>query len=164
MRDGPPKNALGTVVFRDAVARAEGAHVSLSIVVLPSWAERGATVAVVAKERLVCARCDGGGCDGCEKSGAVKLPREAEARTFSLVLPPNMVEPSAVRVPRPFGERLPVALAICVVRLGEAASGCSLVSVPSPEEPAGPPRSLVWAAPVVALVVALVAALVAFGR
>ena len=164
MRDGPPKNALGTVVDRDAVGRAEGAHVSVSIVVPPSWAERGATVTVVAKERVVCARCDGGGCDGCEKSGAVRRPREAEARTFSLVLPVNMVAPSAVRVPWPFGERSPVGLAVCVVRLGEAASGCSLVAASSAEAPSGPPRALVWAAPVVAFVVALVAALVAFGR
>jgi hypothetical protein len=162
MREGPPKNALGTVVDRDAVAGAEGAHVSLSIVVLPRWAELGATVTVVAKERVVCARCDGGGCDGCEKSGAVRLPREAEARTFTLVLPAKMAAPSAVRVPRPFGDASPVALAVCVVRLGDAAAGCALVS---PEAaPEGPPRSLVRALPVVAVVVALVAALVAWGR
>lgn len=163
MRDAPKtKNALGSVLDREAVAGAVGAHVTMGIVIPSAWAADGATVTVAPKKRLVCARCDGGGCDGCGRGGAVVLSDDDAARSFTVVLPAGMGEVAAVRVPRPFGKNSPIGLAVCVVRVGDVATGCALVS--SAEAPRGARPALVWAAPLVAIVLALVAALVASGR
>ena len=37
------------------------------------WLTEGATIEVVLPRNLTCARCDGGGCDACDRSGAITV-------------------------------------------------------------------------------------------
>ena len=90
------------------------------------------------------------------------LSDDDAARSFTVALPAGMGEVAAVRVPRPFGENSQIGLVVCVVRVGDVASGCALV--PPGESSRGARPALVWAAPLVAIVLAIVAALVASGR
>ena len=56
MHDAPKtKNALGSVLDREAVAQSAGAHVTLGIVIPSAWAVGGATVTVAAGGLLVLA-------------------------------------------------------------------------------------------------------------
>jgi len=56
------------------------------------WFERGARLSVEVPRRLVCAACEGGGCDRCSRSGAFEVP-SAGPLEFSL---PRSVEPSGI--------------------------------------------------------------------
>jgi hypothetical protein len=62
---------------------------------------------------LLCAACDGGGCDACERSGAVTLRDRGEpADLVQVTLPRNRSEPFVVRLPErgglpPVGSELP---------------------------------------------------------
>lgn len=59
---------------------------------------------VVAPGRVPCSRCDGGGCDACNRSGAIKLDPVPARRTLIASLPPDLDSPVALRIVNPFGE------------------------------------------------------------
>jgi hypothetical protein len=44
------------------------------------WLEEGAAIEIELPRNLTCAACDGGGCDTCERSGAVSVRSRGEAR------------------------------------------------------------------------------------
>lgn len=72
-----------------------GPDVLHEIEVPAPWFERGARVQVDLPRRLVCAACEGGGCDRCGRSGAFEVPRD-EPLEFTL---PTGTEPGVgVRV------------------------------------------------------------------
>jgi len=56
------------------------------------WLTEGATIEVVLPRNLTCARCEGGGCDACDRSGAITVRGRAD--------PPDLVP-----VNLPAGER-----------------------------------------------------------
>lgn len=64
--------------------------------VLPEWLDRRETIAFVVPKRVTCARCDGGGCDACARSGAFRIDGDDAARTLQLTLPGA---PAVVRIP-----------------------------------------------------------------
>ena len=74
------KSSLGRVVDPGALDLSAGPRARLSVEVPEAWLAEGADVAVTAPARLVCARCDGGGCDGCARSGALRSPEGARLR------------------------------------------------------------------------------------
>ena len=156
---------LGKVADAEAAASAEGAHVAVTIRVARAWVARGEAieVEVEAPELARCARCEGGGCDGCGRSGAVRLASEVAERTFTLALPAGLAERTLVRVPRPFGEEGPIGLAVCEVQLAEGAERCRLRAPLTPASPPALPLApLAWLAPLAAVAAAIAWAL--FGR
>ena len=91
---------LGRVTTRTDVPR--GPDVVHRIRVPRAWLEAGAVVELELPRNLACATCDGGGCDVCERAGAVALRGRREL-------------PELVRVTLPSRNREAVAAAPSVV-------------------------------------------------
>jgi len=152
------------VVDREGLDDDPGPRIRVRIGVPPAWAEARATVTVEAPRRSACARCEGGGCDGCGRSGVVRLADEPAARTFEVQLPASLGAGALVRLVRPFGAESPVAQVLCEIRPTAEPEGCSrpgtasgaLVRVPPPGPLVRAASAPPWtkAAFVVALVVA----------
>jgi hypothetical protein len=68
------------------------------------WLAAGDTVDIVIPARVACARCEGGGCDRCNRSGALRVPGDEAARTLRLALPRPAGERTRVRVACPLGD------------------------------------------------------------
>ncbi len=82
----PPK-PLARVTDPDALNASSGPRAQLSIAVPRSWFETGAELELLAPKRLACQRCDGGGCDSCDRAGVWRAPPAVDARTLKLQLP-----------------------------------------------------------------------------
>jgi hypothetical protein len=129
---------LGRVVPGD-LERPRGPDANHRIRVPRAWLERGAVVELELPRNLVCAACDGGGCDVCERSGAVTLRERGEpADLVEVTLPGEQSEPFVIRLPErgglaPVGSGLPRGhLLLRVEPSAEADASVSLaVSVPS---------------------------------
>jgi hypothetical protein len=79
-----------------------GADGLLSVTVLPLWLESGARLLVRRPRKLVCAACEGGGCDACERSGALVLPsaEDADEEILEVSLPQvDPARPVVLRIP-----------------------------------------------------------------
>lgn len=151
-------NTLGRVVDRDELERATGAWIRVDVGVPPEWASEGASVEVEAPERVPCARCDGGGCDGCGRSGALRLSPEPRERTFTLTLPSSLERPVTVRVTRPFGAQGDIGLVFCALRPSEIPSRCRKSAELAVVAGSTPDQTLLrYAVPVVLAVVSAVA-------
>jgi hypothetical protein len=158
------KAELGQVVDREGLAACRGALGRLRIAVPAAWSDEGAEIEIAAPGRVACARCDGGGCDGCGRSGAHRIPGEPGARTLRLRLP-GSVDPGAavvLRVARPFDEAPSLEQLLVEVTAGaEPSPGVTRVP-PAVDSPAGArPLRAVTVATVIAAVLALLAALAA---
>lgn len=93
--------ALGRVLDSsalDACAEPRGKH---AIEIPIEWV--GADILVAVPARIVCARCDGGGCDGCRRSGGHRIDGDEQARAIRVTLPLVMNGAVVLRVVRPFG-------------------------------------------------------------
>lgn len=112
-------NRLAKVAAPEDLASSEGAIARSRLEVPASWA--GATIEVEVPSRLTCGACDGGGCDRCQRSGAVRL---SAPRSVSVGLPVALGDGALLRVPDPFeGEEL--AILLLEVRVADAPSpGC----------------------------------------
>lgn len=80
-----------------------GPDVTYSVEVPGSWLAAGATITVELPRVLACAACAGGGCDACERAGALRLRSAAESpESVQVTLPSREYAPGAslcVRVP-----------------------------------------------------------------
>ena len=168
---------LGKVTSELDVPRGpDGVH---RITVAREWLSRGATVEFELPRNIACARCDGGGCDLCERSGAVSTRgRKDAAETIQITLPqtdPDEDPTSStkrtvvVRIPERGGladaeSELPRGNLLVNVRLGtveDANAEHVSLSIPPPPvappsarpEPARPPPT--WALAVAAAIVLL---------
>jgi hypothetical protein len=129
----------------------------MTVDVPPEWLADGATIEVTVPPRVTCARCDGGGCDGCGRSGALRLAATA-ARRFELALPRSAATCALVRLMRPLGEEAGLEQLIVELRTG-APLACRRVGDGRRIRARLSVRSAVVAvAVVVALALALVAA------
>ena len=88
-----------------------GPDVQHKVNVKRSWLLRGETIELTLPRNLACAACKGGGCDRCERSGAITLrPRGVDAVPIKVPLPRRSTEdlarePSVVlRIPEQGGE------------------------------------------------------------
>jgi len=115
----------------DACDKPRGRHV---IEVPPGWA--GAVIEVVIPARVTCARCDGGGCDGCGRRGGHRVPGDPTARLVRVRLPSEMEDGVMLRILRPFGEDgAGIAQLHLEARAGAAAStGVTWCEAAVPEE------------------------------
>jgi|SRR6185437_15595228 len=150
------KTSLGRVTDPDALSTGAGPRARLSVEVPEAWLAEGADVAVTAPARLVCARCDGGGCDGCARSGALRSPEGDRVVHASFPASPRSLGPRglALRIPHPFGAGHAIEQLLLELRPGAAPSPC-VARVTRP--PTGSPGRLRLAWPVAAI--AIVAAL-----
>ncbi len=113
-----------------------GPDVTLQIHVPPAWF--GSDVLVVLPRNLHCAACDGGGCDGCDRSGAVSLrARDDEPTEIRVRLPERDESRPGVclRIPEQGGASADPELGrghlLLTVKSGAAPSGeVTLVEVP----------------------------------
>jgi hypothetical protein len=109
---------LGRVADPEALAADRGPCARLGVVVPVAWSEAGGQIEVVAPKRLACARCDGGGCDGCGRSGALRAPDDERGRALRVTLPKRAPGAVVVRIAHPFGERSPIAQLLLEIRPG----------------------------------------------
>lgn len=99
--------ALGQVLDVGALDSSRGPSARVRVGVEAGW-RRGDTLAIVVPERLPCARCDGGGCDSCGRSGALRAPADPDARTVRVEVPDVPAAGVAIRLVKPFGEAVDV--------------------------------------------------------
>lgn len=111
---------LGRVIDTEAAANVGGPKGRLVVTVPPEWAE--GDIAIAVPHRLRCEACDGGGCDACNRSGAIAVDAPEEARKVSLRLPAGLERGALVRLVTPFGESVDVAMLIVELRVGSAPS------------------------------------------
>ncbi|MDI1447613.1 hypothetical protein [Polyangium sp. 6x1] len=167
-------NAMGEALSRvldpaalDACDKPRG---RLVIEVPADWA--GAVIEVVIPTRVACARCDGGGCEGCGLRGGHRVPGDPTGRLVRTRLPSALEGGVVLRILRPFGDDgAGIAQLHLEVRAGTAASaGVTWCASAVPEEPrieraepraVAPPLGARKAATYATIAVAL-AALVAF--
>ena len=124
----------------------DGSRASLSVNVPSHWFEEGASIELTVPTRLTCARCDGGGCDGCERSGALRAPADEDRRRVIVNLPPQSNTNLRIRIVDPFeGE---IAQLLIDVRAGELVPWVKRIEAAQQVQPR-------WAWIVAALVVAL---------
>lgn len=90
-----------------------GPDVQHKVSVKRSWLLRGETIELTLPRNVACAACKGGGCDRCERSGAISLrPRGVDPVPIRVPLPRRSAEelarePSLVlRIPEQGGEPL----------------------------------------------------------
>ena len=91
---------LGSVLERDDPSVETGPRGRLTVDVLDVWLEAGTVLEIVVPARLACARCDGGGCDACGRSGAIRIDRGEHDRTVRVTLSESA---RGLRLVRPFG-------------------------------------------------------------
>lgn len=158
--------SLGRILDPQALDDEHGHRGRLRITVPAAWTNAPCELELVVPLRLPCARCDGGGCDGCGRSGAVKAPRGEAERTLSARLPKGIEEGVALRIAQPFGAEGEIVQLFVEVRVGAAASpGVRRIEPPPPLSPPRVGRPVAIALSV-ALSLATLAALLAglFGR
>jgi hypothetical protein len=127
------KTELARVVDPAALDSAPGARGRVRVVVPDAWAREQAEIEIVAPARVPCARCDGGGCDGCARSGALRTPGDAAARTLRVRLPERVGEGVALRLHHPFGEDAGIEqLVLTLVAGDEPSQGVSRLPAPAP--------------------------------
>jgi hypothetical protein len=160
-------NELGQVVDPAALNEAGGPRGKLAVEVPAAWlASRGA-LEVTLPRRLACARCDGGGCDGCLRAGAVTAPAGVAPTCVRIELPGDGHD-VALRIAHPEGPEGWLAQLILEVRRGEFASPGVTRVTPQPAEPSlarvaatGTRPALTWKAVAIAALAAAAAILAA---
>ena len=149
---------LGRVTDPAALREERVGVAQLELTLPTAWTKR--RVRITLPQTLRCSRCGGGGCDGCGRSGAFRLPADDEARRMELEVPIIGTKPVAVVVPRPLGDASPVRQLVCVIEGGgEPSTSVSLIDepaspVPSPASPE-PAWRWAWAAAGVAVALAI---------
>ncbi len=103
-REAPCATALGRVADPRALDGLAAGCARLRVRVERAAFVSGAWVELRAPRRLRCARCDGGGCDGCGRSGVLRGPDDEEERRLTVELPAGRsASLVCLRVPAPFG-------------------------------------------------------------
>lgn len=127
MYNGIVPQPLARVVHDEALTGPRGPDGRHEIVVPGGWLKEGAWIEVPLPRLLNCAACDGGGCDRCDRSGAVTTrPRKSPDEVVEIQLP--CTGPAILRLPRRGGlpssaeEGLGRGVLLLAVRIGAAPS------------------------------------------
>lgn len=156
-------DTLGRVTDPSALAACGRARARLRVEVPAAWLAEGAAIELTAPARLPCARCGGGGCDGCGRSGVLRAPAEAGERRIEARVPALAADGVALRIPEPFGPEHPIAQIVLEICVAEGASaGVRRVAAPPLPEPTAAalsPGISPWAWGVALAVLAILAAL-----
>ncbi|HZF49589.1 MAG TPA: hypothetical protein VE093_13110 [Polyangiaceae bacterium] len=116
------RNELGQVIDPEALDASAGARGRLRVEVPAAWMNEGSAIEVAVPARILCDRCDGGGCDGCGRSGALRAPDDPRGRAVRLQVPAGSGGGVAVRIVRPFGDEAAIEQLIVEVRAGASPS------------------------------------------
>jgi len=155
---------MGTTILgriTGAIDCPRGPDAQMSVSVPEDWIVSGATLQIALPRNLTCATCHGGGCDRCERSGAVSLrERRAEPETVEVTLPRDAARASlaaaasaavrsvVVRIPERGGmpeatPELPRGHLLVSIRPGpEPSRGVSRLKTPSVPAPPIKPEIL----------------------
>lgn len=138
---GSMGEALSRVLDPSALDACDKPRGRLVIEVPRGWA--GAVIEVVIPARVACARCDGGGCDGCGRRGGHRVPGEHATRLVRVRLPAAIEGGVVLRILRPFGEDgAGIAQLLLEARAGDAASvGVTWCEPAAPEAPSVEPAA-----------------------
>jgi hypothetical protein len=134
---------LARVFDRSELEGPRGADVRVRIVVPVEWLTGGVRVEVLLPRLAICATCDAGGCDLCDRGGAIATRgRKEPGEIVEVELPPR-AEGATLRVRGHGGtsteEGLERGLLLLEVRPGSAVSeGVTLVFAPAPPEEESP--------------------------
>jgi hypothetical protein len=133
---------LARVFDRSELEGPRGADIRVRIEVPAGWLIGGFRVEVLLPRLAVCASCDAGGCDLCERGGAVATRGRGEPGEVIEVELPARSEGATLRLRGRGGpgreEGIERGLLLLEVRPGGAVSdGVTLVTAPEPAEPAG---------------------------
>ena len=125
------------------------------------WLAEGALLEVELPTLVACFACDGGGCDGCARSGAHRLAESPDARTVRVALPRTQAPGLALRLVEPLGPHGGLDVVVLEFRGGDSPSStCRRV----PEAVSRDRPAPSWG-PLVALALALaLASALAWGR
>ncbi len=96
-----PPTELARVLDPDARDADAGARGLLRLDIPSEWLQAGGSLEIDAPLRLICARCEGGGCAGCSNSGALRV--DSEERRLDVVLSPGSDAAKRLRIEDPFG-------------------------------------------------------------
>jgi hypothetical protein len=152
---------VARVLDPDVLDAGTGPRGKLTIDVPETWLAEGAIIDVVVPKRVACARCDGGGCDGCTRSGAIRLAEDDTRRMLRLHLGASPAEGCLLRVAQPLGEDAGLEqLVIQVRRAAEASPSCQRVI--QPEAAVLRPSLMTWIVGVLIMLAAALAAAAAF--
>jgi hypothetical protein len=113
---------LGRVLDPEALDTADGPRARLVLQVPEAWARAPDGVEITIPKRFPCARCDGGGCDACGRSGALRVPDELVGGALRVPLPRRPSAAMLVRLTEPFGEGVGIDQLLVEVRLGDPAT------------------------------------------
>lgn len=153
------ESALGRVLDPRALDEGTGARGRVRLEVPAAWLDAGCRIEILVPRRVPCARCDGGGCDSCGKSGALRAPDAEAARRLEITLPEGCGEAVALRLVDPFGDGL-VEQLLLEIRAGRASP--EVTRVPDPPAPlALPPPLVPWRGVIMAALAAAAAILAA---
>lgn len=151
---------LGKLLDKEALESCEGGRAKARISVPPSWCDESALVELSLPRTLVCARCEGGGCDGCHRSGALRGPKSDAARRVRVRLPQNLGDGVAMRLADPFGRDEAIAQIWIEVRpAAEPSPMVRRIGGPKPEKRRILPRMVAALGLLVALLVVVLGAL-----
>jgi hypothetical protein len=131
--------------------RPRGPDVQLEVSVPGSFIVEGATLEIDVPRNLACATCSGGGCDACQRSGAVSVRgRKDPPESVEVTLPKNTTNDAGAPAPRavilriperggvpPAESGLPRGNLLLTIRSGETLSG-GVVRLPGPSVPPPP--------------------------
>jgi hypothetical protein len=128
--------------------------VSHRIKVPQSWVEDGRSIEIQLPRHLRCAACEGGGCDACERSGALTVRGRGEPPEILQVTLPQLNEATfppertiLIRIPEqgglpPEGEDIPRGNLLLAVNIGDAPDSGIQVVEPAPVLVEPPPQVL----------------------
>jgi hypothetical protein len=113
---------LGKLLDREALDADEGPRARARVTVPAGWADGASLIEIALPRALECARCDGGGCDACGRSGALRGPSSDADRIVRVRLPRGLGEGVAMRLSQPFGRASKITQLWVEVRPGDAAT------------------------------------------
>lgn len=96
-------------VAKDTLDEPRGPDVAHSIRVPEAWLSRGETIELELPRQLNCARCQGGGCDQCQRAGAVRLRQADEPPETVRVTLPDVSSLDESQADKPLLMRIPNA-------------------------------------------------------
>jgi hypothetical protein len=144
---------LAKVADPGALDAAAGPRGRVKITVPLAWLNDGAELEIITPRLLSCDRCGGGGCDGCERSGAFRGPKDEAKRTLRVSLAPQDESGVVIRLASPFDEGEIDQLMVRVTAGQTASQGVRLVPKLALVVPPKLDMRLVAAAAVLALLV-----------
>jgi hypothetical protein len=135
LRESPEPSMSNKVLGRITTSadRPRGPDAQMALSLPEDWIAAGATIEIALPRNLACASCSGGGCDTCERSGAVTIRgRKDPAETVEITLPKSAPDADAatskvaaliVRIPQRGGHAVDLPRGNLLISVTASAAG-----------------------------------------